>query len=206
MTTKMQKNSWHLGAALSLAAVVSLTAPAAHAAVSLPEPAVSTAIVATAVDAGAVPLGQAMPSFVFDFTSDFDLFGFEVTIAFDPSKLSFNAAASTLTAGGNTMTLPNTLMAMQLASPDFIHSPDVASFGTAINTGSFSFDGVYLANSVLIPAGSTVTMTGVFNLLPGFATGSTQCRYSARPRVPICPKPCSTLPPTSPPSRNPRPG
>lgn len=172
MKSTMQKNSWHLGAALSLVAMlVGLSAPAVHASVSAsqPEAVVSTAIAASPVHAAALPGGTAMPSFVFDFGADFDLIGFDVLIEFDPTKLSFNAAASTLTSGGNTMTVPNTLMAMQLASPDFLYS-------TEINPGAFTFNGTYLANSVLIPAGSSVTLTGVFDLLPGFVSGSTPVR------------------------------
>ncbi len=169
-----KNNHWNLGAALSLVAVLGLSGPVAHAAVSIPEPAISS----STVDAVSQPGSQALPSFVFDFDANFDLIGFDVTIEFDPTKLSFNAAASTLTLGATTVTFPAALMAMQTALPDFIYSPGPGDFGAAINTGSFSFNGAYFEPTSMLPiaAGSSVTMTGVFDLLPGFNTGSTSVR------------------------------
>ena len=172
---KMNKNKpWNLAAALSLVAVLGLSGTAAQAAVSIPEPALST----STVDAVSQPGSQALPSFVFNFASNFDLIGFDITVQFDPTKLSFNAAASTLSFGASTVTLPAALMAMQTALPDFIFSPGAGDFGTAINTGEFSFNGAYFAPTSFfpVPAGSSVTMTGVFDLLPGFDTGSTPVR------------------------------
>ncbi|MCB2008254.1 MAG: PEPxxWA-CTERM sorting domain-containing protein [Rhodoferax sp.] len=172
---KMNKNKpWNLAAALSLVAVLGLSGTAAQAAVSIPEPALST----STVDAVSQPGSQALPSFVFNFDSNFDLIGFDITVQFDPTKLSFNAAASTLSFGASTVTLPAALMAMQTALPDFIFSPGAGDFGTAINTGEFSFNGAYFAPTSFfpVPAGSSVTLTGVFDLLPGFDTGSTPVR------------------------------
>lgn len=170
------RNGWNLGAALSLAAVFGLTGQVAQAAMSAIDPVITVA----AVNAVATPDLQASPSFVFNFNTDFDLAGFEVTFSFDPGKLSFNAAASTLTVGSDSFTLPSVLAMMEAAStapgsePDFLYSPDAADFGTAMGgSGLFTFTGVYQSQSYLIPAGSSVTMTGVFNLLPGFVAGST---------------------------------
>ncbi len=163
------KNYWNLGATLSLAAVLTLTGQAALAAVS-----------GSVVNAGSLPGGQASPAFVFSFDSGFDLAGFEVKFTFNPAKLSFDAAASTLAvAGGITMpatTIPLVLTAMQSASSDFFYSGQSADYD--VDGFNFSFNGTYLnpANFSPIPGGTTVTLTGVFNLLPGFDSGSASVR------------------------------
>ena len=173
MMTK-KNSSWNLGAALSLVAVLSLSGPAAHAAMAAVEPVITT----SAVDSLSQPGSQALPSFVFDFGSNFDLVGFDVTIQFDETRLSFNAAASTLSLGATTVPLSAALMAMQNALPDFQYIPGPGGFGAAIDTDAFNFNGVYFdpASFYTVPAGSSVTMTTVFNLLPGFVAGSTPVR------------------------------
>lgn len=171
----MKKSGWNLGGTLSLAAVLSFSGQIAQAAVD-------PTILVSAVSAAALPLGEASPSFVFNFSKDFDIAGFEVTFEYDSAKLSFNAAASTLTVEGSALTLPTTLALMQAASvvpdsdPDFIYSPGPGFFGSAIDTGLFTFTGTYVSQSYLISAGDSVTMTGVFNLRPGFVSGDTPVR------------------------------
>lgn len=173
----MKKSGWNLGGTLSLVAVLGFSGQIAQAAVD-----VEPIIVVSTVSAAALPLGEASPSFVFAFSKDFDIAGFEVTFEYDSAKLSFNAGASTLTVDRSTFTLPTALAMMQAASvvpdlgPDFIYSPDPGDFGSVIGTGSFAFNGTYLSESFLIPAGNSVTMTGVFNLLPGFVAGDTPVR------------------------------
>lgn len=174
----MKKMGWNLGVVVSLAAVLGLSGQVAHAALGATEPVLAV----SAVNATATMSNQAFPYFVFNFNTDFDLAGFEVTVEYDPSKLSFSAASSTLTAGGSTFRLAEALALMEAASmvpgpgPDFLYSPGQADFGPAITTGSFTFGGTYLSQSYLIPAGSSVVMMGVFNLQPGFDAGDTQVR------------------------------
>lgn len=173
----MSKDSWKLGATMSLAALLGMTGQAAQAA-----QAVESAMAVSAINATANASGQAFPYFVFQFNTDFDLAGFEVTVEYQPAKLSFNAASSTLAAAGSAYRLPEALAMMEAASvvpgtgPDFFYSPDQADFGTDIHSGSFNFNGAYLSQTYRIAAGSTVVMMGVFNLQPGFDAGNTQVR------------------------------
>lgn len=177
MTGVRSMNDCHRVAAAALAAVVCVAAQSAQASTT---PAGAPVIATSAVHAQAQPLGQALPSFVFNFDADFDLIGFMVSFKYDETKLSFNAAASTLSVGGSTAPLSTVLAQLQAAStipgpgPDFLYSPDgPGDFGSAIGSGLFTFTGVYQTQSYLIPAGSSVTMTGVFDLLQGFDAGTT---------------------------------
>ncbi len=166
----------------SLALALGTVSPLADAAMAAVAPTLSV----LGIDAVANPGGQASPQFQFTFNTDFDLAGFELTIDFDPTKLSFNAASSTLTAGGDTYTLAQTLAMMEAASkvpgpgPDFFYSPGQGGFTSAITSGTFTFTGTYLTQSYPLPAGSSVTLTGVFQAQPGFAAGSTLVHVSGQ--------------------------
>lgn len=168
------KKMVNLGLALSVAGLMGLSGQAVQAAVSI-APALSIA----STDAVAPALGQASPSFTFTFDTEFDLAGFELTVAFDPSMVTFNAAASTLSVGPVTETLPTVLFGLsQTSGGDFLFSPGPGGFGTAVGApGAFTITGLYQSQSTVVPAGSSFVMTSVFNLLPAFAAGSsTQVR------------------------------
>ncbi len=175
---EMKKSCLNLGAIVSLVAGLGLTGQVAHADPDVPDPVIS----ASAVNATATLSNQAFPYFVLNFNTDFDLAGFEVTVEYAPTKLSFSAASTRLTIGSDTFKLPEVLAMMEAASvipgsdPDFIYSPGQADFGSDIHTGSFSFNGTYLGEPYLVPAGTSVVMMGVFNLQPGFDAGDTQVR------------------------------
>lgn len=171
MTTKYKYRN--LGAACALAAVLGLTGQVAHAVVSLPVMSTSGG------DAAAAPESQAFPSFMFTFDTDYDLAGFEVKFFFDQTKLSFNAAASTLAVAGTAGTMPATpipvvLSTLHAASNDFQYSYGPADVH---DTGfNFSFNAAYVnpQNFSTIAAGTTVTLTGVFDLLSPFKAGQTE--------------------------------
>jgi len=64
--------------------------------------------------------------------------------------------------------------------PDFFYSPGQGGFTSAITSGTFTFTGTYLTQSYPLPAGSSVTLTGVFQAQPGFAAGSTLVHVSGQ--------------------------
>lgn len=157
------KSVWKLGAVLSVAGLMAFSSPMAQA-------------IETSSSGAIAPVSsQAFPSFTFTFDSDFDLAAFDVTIQFVPTLLSFNAAASTLSIGSDSAPISTVLNGLKAASFDgsdfdFNFSTSSGSFGTADTSGAFRFVGGYLLDSYLIPAGSSVTLTGVFNLT-GLAAG-----------------------------------
>jgi len=177
---KAKNNCWSLGTALSLAAALALTGQVAQASMSI-EPATAAAMTNSVVNAAAQPGSQAFPSFVFTFDTDYDLAVFEFTIQFDPAKLSFIAGASTLAVGGSPpmllpTSIPTVLQAMQAASPDFQFSTGTEA--VPIDKFNVNFSGAYgnPFNFFRIPAGTSVTMTGAFNMLPAFSSGVTDVR------------------------------
>ena len=175
MTT--HNNYRKLGAAFALAAALGLTGQIAQAGLSVPLPAVS-AISASAIDVELQPGSEALPSFVFTFDANYDLAGFDVSIEFDSTKLSFNAAASKFTTSAGTSTLAEAFSALKNGSCNFLGTPDLVSFPTEDKSGLFSFGGAFLdpMYSLPIAAGSSITLTGVFNMLPGFKSGSALVR------------------------------
>jgi len=153
--------------------LMGLSSPMAHAGLGMP--AESPTLTTSATGAIAPVSGQAFPSFTFTFDGDYDLIAFDVTIQFDPALMSFNAAASTLALGSDSATLPTVLNGLKAASFDgtdfdFNYSTSSGGFGTADTSGAFNFSGGYLFQSLLIPAGNSVTLTAVFNLT-GLAAG-----------------------------------
>jgi hypothetical protein len=170
MMMKQKNSGWNLGVALSLVAVLGLSAPVAQAAVGIPEPVITT----STVDSVSQPGSQALPSFVFVFGADYDLAGFDITINFDPAKLTFNAAASTLTTSAGTSTLAQVANGLINGPGNFLFSPD-PDFGTAIDTGTFKFGGSFFDPNFFLPVsnGSSFTLTGVFNMRTTFTSGTT---------------------------------
>lgn len=166
-----------LGIAFALAAALGMTGQAAQASVFF-APVISTSV----INATSPPGGQASPLFVFTFGSDFDLAGFDIKFKFDSTKLSFDYGTSTLAVSGGLVTMPATfipvvLQGMQSVSPDFESS---ASAPASVDDAGFNFRivGAYIdpANFVPTAEGTTITMTGVFNMLPGFDSGATEVR------------------------------
>lgn len=142
---------------LFVAGFVGMSAPMAQAAWSTDK-----------TDAVAAPGSQAFPGVTFTFDTPYDLASLDLYIDYDQNLLSFNAAASTLSIGGLTGNYEQVLAQLAANSGgDFFYLPptDVP--------GSYSLQGSFLTQSLPLDAG-IVTLTGVFQLLGGFTSGSTE--------------------------------
>jgi hypothetical protein len=155
-------------AALCFAALAGLSGQSALAQSSTPQ------LTTTFTNAAAPEGSQAFPSFQFTFDTAFDLSAFELTVKFDKDKLTFNAAASTLSFGvGTPQPISVVLAGLNAANSRFLTSPSAGDFSSADTSGMFAFGGAYVSpfDSTMIPAGSTVVMTTVFSLNSGFKAG-----------------------------------
>ncbi len=126
---------------------------------------VNTPPVVSAGDASVVPGSgaQAMPTVTFAFSSPYEFTTLLLNVDYDSNLMTFNAAQSTLSVGGNELPLQQVLVALS-ANPNFSYSPNDA-VGSYTLTAGYAFPDYYP-----LTAGSMV-LKGVFDLKPSFLAG-----------------------------------
>lgn len=141
---------------LALAAVL-VTGPLAHAVTAAP--AVAPVVHVSATDASGPVPGQASPTLTFSFVEPYDFTSLFLKIDYDPLKLSFNDALS------SAVFHPSALPAFTLddlvaaSDGDFSYSSDETV------AGSYTLTAFFANQSHVLPAGSSLVLTGVFDLV-----------------------------------------
>ena len=122
------------------------------------------------VSAGSVsvvpgPGAKAMPTVTFAFSSDYEFTTLLLNVDYSATLMTFNAAQSTLSVGGNEMPFLEVLATLSLNSGgDFTYTPNDAP-------GSYSLSAAFGSGHYTIPVGSMV-LKGVFDLDPSFVAGT----------------------------------
>lgn len=129
----------------------------AHAAVSI-EPAVAPLVDVSTADVSAPALGQVSPTLTFSFVEDYGFTSLLLLVDYVPSKLSFNDALST--AVFHPFGLPSFTLddLVTLSGGDFFYSENPST------PGSYTLL-VESVSSQMLPAGSSLVLTGVFDLV-----------------------------------------
>lgn len=132
--------------------------PLAHAAVSI-EPALAPVVDVSTADVSAPALGQASPTLTFSFVEDYGFTSLLLQVDYVPSKLSFNEALSTALfqpSGLPSFTLDHLVT---LTGGDFSYSENSSV------PGSYTLIASFATLSQVLPAGSSLVLTGVFDLV-----------------------------------------
>lgn len=139
------------------------SSPLAHA-VSGGAPAEAPVVNIVAADAAGPALGQAAPTLTFSFVEDYAFTSLFLQVDHDPLKLSFNDALS------SAVFQPFGLPSFTLDDLVTLSGGDFSYFEDSSVSGSYSLVASFASLSQVLPAGSSLVLTGVFDLV-GLAVG-----------------------------------
>lgn len=156
------QNKW---VGLALAGALLVWGSLAHAAFVL-EPAVAPVVTVTAGNADAPPFGQVTPTLTVTFDEPYSFTSLLLNIDYDANKMTFNEGLSTVVFmpfGGSAFSLDDLVT---LSGGDFIY------WSTESTPGSYSLVASFLTLAQSLPEGSSLVMSGVFDMTT-LATGQT---------------------------------
>jgi hypothetical protein len=157
---------WNFASAALLAGALSLGGGVAQAAMG---PIVPDVAVEGATNGSAVPGGTAFTSFTIGFAGTYEFISLDMTMSYDPARLTFNPLLSSVTVSGSVVPLPAFLT--QLAQMQSTPESDFTFYGGQSSAGNLFFGAGYTVDGSLSLTGNIVVTTA-FDLASSFTVGT----------------------------------